>query len=96
MEYIDISDLDIRLLLEMLWKCTITASFYRYSNIEPPKYEEPDKYYKYIDYHCGRPIKIDFTDMTKIYYKGYDRDAGDGTFLKIVSIIRKNLYTLEK
>jgi hypothetical protein len=90
MEYIDISDLDIKLLLELLWESTITASFYKYNNIEPPKYEEPDKYYKYFDYHCGRPIKTDFTDMTKVSYIGYDRDAGDGTFLKIVSIIRKN------
>ena len=91
MEYIDINDLDIKLLLEMLWKSTITASFYKYNNIEPLKYEEPDKYYKYFDYHCGRPIKTDFTDMTKVYYTAYDRDAGNGTFLKIVSTIRKNI-----
>ena len=65
MEYNDISDLDIRILLEMLWKSTITASFYIYNNIEPPKYEEPDKYYKYFDYHCGRPIKTDFTNISK-------------------------------
>ena len=90
MDYIDISDLDIRILLHMLWDCTITASFYKYNNIEPPSYTEPDKYYKYFDYHCGRPIKTDFTDMTKVLYKGYDRDAGDGTFLKIVYVMRNN------
>ena len=33
---------------------------------------------------------INIRDMTKVSYIGYDRDAGDGTFLKIVSIIRKN------
>ena len=31
-----------------------------------------------------------FRDMTKVSYNGYDRYAGDGTFLKIVSIIGKN------
>lgn len=88
---IDISDLDIRILLRMLWASTITASFYKFNlDVVPPEYSEPDKYYRYFDYHCGRPIKTDFSDMTKIYYKGYDRHAGNGTFLEIVKLFRKD------
>jgi len=86
---IDISDLDIRILLRMLWETTITASFFKYNNIVPPPYTEPDKYYTYFDYHCGRPIKIDFSNMKDVIYSGYDRDAGKGTFLKIVKIMRE-------
>lgn len=88
MDSIDISDLDIKILLRMLWETTIIASFFRYSNIAPPPYTEPDKYYRYFDYHCGRPIKIDFSNMKNVIYKGYDRDAGEGTFLKIVKVMR--------
>jgi len=32
MNSIDISDLDIRELLHVLWECTITASFFRLNN----------------------------------------------------------------
>lgn len=94
MNSIDISDLDIRELLHVLWECTITASFFRLNNIEPPSYTEPDKYYKYFDYHCGRPIKTDFSDMKNVMYIGYDRDAGNGTFLKIVKVMRE--YNMNK
>ena len=91
-ETIDISDLDITVLLRMLWESTITASFFKFNKVLPPEYSEPDKYYRYFDYHCGRPIKTDFTYMRKVYYKGYDRDAGTGTFLKIVEVMRKDMF----
>lgn len=87
-EPIDISDLDIKVLLKVLWKSTITASFFVTNNLPPPEYVEPEKYLKYFDYHCGKPIKTDFSDLRKVYCKGYDRDAGDGTFLKIVKTLR--------
>ena len=89
MEIIDISDLDIKILLKELWDNTIIASFFILNpDIPEPPYEEPNIYYKYFDYHCGRPIKTDLSNLHKVYYKGYDRDAGDGTFLKIVSKLR--------
>ena len=92
MDSIDSSDLDIKIVLHMLWSCTVTAVFFEINNLEPPVYSEPDKYYKYFDYHCGRPIKTDFSDMRNVMYKSYDKYAGDGTFLKIVSVIRENSY----
>lgn len=87
---IDISDLDIKILLKELWTNTITASFYNYnSHIPPPKYSEPIKYNSYFDYHCGRPIKIDFGNLHHVDYAYYDRDAGEGKFMEIVSRLRK-------
>lgn len=90
MESIDISDLDIKILLKELWNNTIIASFFIFNPEVPvPDYIEPQKYNRYFDYHCGRPIKIDFSNVNNVYYKGYDRNAGDGAFLKVVSKLRK-------
>jgi hypothetical protein len=89
MDTIDISDLDMKTLLKELWTNTITASFYKHNPYIPaPGYSEPEKYNIYFDYHCGRPIKTNFEDMSKIWYKLYDRDAGDGKFLEIVTRLR--------
>ena len=81
-EQVDISDLAFNTLLKALWDNTITASFYRFSDITPPGYINPRIDLKYFDYHCGRPIKIDFSDPKKVSYCGYDRDAGKGKFLE--------------
>lgn len=89
MDTIDVSDLDIKILLKELWISTITASFYKYNtSVSVPGYSEPEKYNTYFDYHCGKPIKTNFEDMSKIWYKPYDRDAGDGKFLEIVTRLR--------
>lgn len=89
MKTINISDLDIEILFEELWNNTITASYYKYnSDVTVPSYTKPENYYRYFDYHCGRPIKTDFTDVTKISYKAYDRDAGNGKFIEIVEKLR--------
>lgn len=87
---VDISDLDIKVLLKELWNNTITAAFFRFSDIPAPPYSEPEKYNTYFDYHCGRPIKTNFEDMTKVWYKLYDRDAGEGKFMEIVNKLRKS------
>ena len=88
MDTIDISDLDIKTLLKELWTNTITASFFKHSSSPAPGYSEPDKYNTYFDYHCGRPIKTNFEDMSKIWHKPYDRDAGEGKFLEMVTRLR--------
>lgn len=87
---IDISDLDRKQLLKELWLNTITASFFMYNNITPPPYEEPEKYDIVFDYHCGRPIKTDFTDMTSIETRGYNRNAGAKKFEYVVAMLRNN------
>ena len=87
---IDISDLDIKILFKELWMNTITAAFFSFNNVQPPSYEEPEKYNMYFDYHCGRPIKTEFFDLTNVETRGYNRNAGPNKFEEIVSKLRKN------
>ena len=85
---IDISDLNIKDLLKELWENTTTASFFVFYNVTPPPYQEPEKYNRYFDYHCGRPIKTDFTNLSDVYTGGYNRNAGDNAFEEIVLKLR--------
>ena len=88
---IDISDLDMKILLKELWLNTINASFFIFNQHIPlPEYLEPIKYNTYFDYHCGRPIKTDFRDLHDVEYMYYDRDAGTGKFMEIVSKLRNS------
>jgi hypothetical protein len=45
---------------------------------------------KYIDYLNGRCIKTNFSDLTKVGSRLYNRDAGENAFEKIVQQIREN------
>lgn len=45
------------------------------------------------DYVRGRPIKTDFTDMTAVSSRLYDRDAGQGAFLAALERVRRGLIT---
>jgi hypothetical protein len=85
---IDISDLNMTVILKELWENTITAAFYILNNITPPKYEEPEKYDRYFDYHCGRPIKTDFSNLKSVETNGYNRDAGNNKFEEVIANIR--------
>ena len=85
---IDISDIDRKVLLKELWLNTITASFFWFNAVPPPPYEDPDRYDQYFDYHCGRPIKTDMSDMTQVGTQGYNRNAGEGKFEDIVTLLR--------
>ena len=38
---------------------------------------------QYVDYFLGKPIKTDFTNYPRLRSIGYDRDAGEGTMLKV-------------
>lgn len=85
---IDISDLNMKDLLKELWENTITASFFILNGLTPPQYQEPEKYNRYFDYHCGRPIKTDFTDLSDVDTGGYNRNAGNNAFEDIVLKLR--------
>ena len=86
--FIDISDINTQELLRELWNNTITAAFYKASGVNPPPYKEPSNYSQFFDYHCGRPIKTNFTDLTKVNTDLYNRDAGDNKFEDIVAKLR--------
>ena len=86
---IDISDLDRKVLLKELWLNTITASFFRFNNVEPPSYKEPETYNEYFDYHCGRPIKTNLFNLKEVETCGYNRNAGLNKFEEIVAKLRK-------
>ena len=85
----NVSDLVIKILFKELWLNTITASFFKHSGMPPPNYEEPKNYHEYFDYHCGRPMKLDLTDLSNVDPRVYDRDAGEGKFEAIVKRLRK-------
>ena len=91
MSGIDIIDLDIEILFKELWDNSKTASFY-YMNPEferqIPSYSAPKKYATGFWYHCGRPIKTDFTNLRNVNYYEYDCSNGQGKFMEIVTKLR--------
>jgi hypothetical protein len=95
MTTIDISDLDLNIVLKELWKNMTPAAFFRFNNVKPPT--EPSdleiakqlQHSKYIDYLSGRCIKTDFSDLTKVDTRLYNRDTGPNAFENIVSKLRK-------
>lgn len=86
---IDISDLDIKILFRELWKNAVVASFFQANpHSFQPEYTEPKNFKTGFWYHCGRPIKIDFTDLHNVYYYEYDCSNGIGKFMEIVTKLR--------
>ena len=84
---IDIKGLDKRELLKALWCAQVEASFYQGSGIQAPAFKHDADLTKYIDYHCGRAIKIDLSGDT-ISPSLYDRDAGKGKCAEVVAAMR--------
>ena len=84
----DISDLDIKIVFEELWKNAITASFFQMGG---PKYTEPKNYNTGFWYHCGRPIKIEFINLRNVNYTEYDISNGKGKFMEIVTRLRNSI-----
>ena len=78
----DISYLDRTVLLKKLWENTITASYFKYSGVKSPEYRDFIGYEFNFDYYCGRPIKMNLTDLSNVNYRLYDRDAGEGKIVK--------------
>jgi hypothetical protein len=85
---IDITGIDRVELLHHLWKGQILAGFYDKAPQFVPGFDHDAALraiaHGPIDYFCGRAIK---TDLSKdvVCSRLYDRDAGAGTFAKIVA-----------
>ena len=88
---INIENVDKVELLKKLHENQISASFFSMNNIPAPMFDYSNAKEcisnGYIDYYCGRAIK---TDLSKndIDPHFYDRDAGIGTFQKIVDNLK--------
>lgn len=95
MSVINISDLDLYLLIQELWKHMTSASFFiQYGS---PPYDDPSNediakaliHDNYIYHLNGRCIKTNFSDLTKVNTRPYNRDGGDEAFENIVSKLRQ-------
>ena len=87
---VDITGLDKVELLRNLWLNMTPALFFSFSGMPVPEFDSKlasNAILTYIDYFCGRCIKTnlshDFADPHL-----YDRDAGTGSFAKIVTKMR--------
>ena len=89
---IDIKGLDKVQLLMALWKNTQPE--YKGWGVQSFDYNgAKEAVLNYIDYYCGKPIKL---DLSKDYIDntfGYDRDAGDGKCQQIIQELKKNYNT---
>lgn len=83
---VNISGIPKDVLIEEMWKnqIPITTSLFEKEKVD---------YTKYIDYLCGRAIKADISGNA-CDPRLYDRDAGFGTFSKIVLKLKKE-YKLD-
>lgn len=88
---IDITGLDKVELLRRLHENQIVAGFFTMMGRPAPPFDEKEavKFIEngYIDYFCGRAIKTDLS-ADFISPRMYDRDAGTGTFARIVADMR--------
>lgn len=94
---IDISKVDKIALLKDLWKNQKTAIFFAFNTLQAPSFDEKlaEKAVKgRIDYFCGRAIKTDLSKDSVDPYL-YDRDAGQGTFQKVVDSILSEMENQE-
>lgn len=91
MAEVDIQGVDKIALLRSLWTNQVTASFFGSGLLPAPAFSDEDATKAltrgYIDYFCGRAIKLDLT-KDKVDPWAYDRDAGMGTLAKIVAGLR--------
>jgi hypothetical protein len=88
---IDIRGIDRDKLLYQLWLNQKPAAFF--TVIAPPPYDADaakravDRH-GYIDYVCGRCIKTKIFGVDEVDPSLYDRDAGAGTFQRVVDKLR--------
>lgn len=105
MPKIDISGISKKILLRELWKNSKSASFFTVNGIPSPPLEEKDIDDRlnemdngdhYIDYFCGRAIKMSLGD-NEIDSGIYDEYNGEGSVQRIVKSIREgNIPTEEE
>ena len=90
---VNISGLSKVKLLERLWARMKPAAYFAFNPSPAPSFnkEEATKAVEgHIDYFCGRCIKSDLSGNTA-YTSLYNRDAGIGTFEKVVERMREEL-----
>ena len=86
---IDITGIDKVELLHNLWQNMKPAAFF--GGMDGPAFDRElakEAVKKYIDYFCGRCIKSDLSKDSVDPWL-YDRDAGAGSFERIVQKIKK-------
>jgi hypothetical protein len=100
MDTINVSGLSREKLLRELWKNTPYAPYYILNNIDPPHFDiekakndiKKRSQLGYADYICGKPIKCYiFGESDEINPQNYDRDAGKGTFQKVVNQMKMEM-----
>jgi len=85
---VDISDIDKDILLEELWKNSISLLNNNNSfNLNIAKSQMKNSY---PDYICGRLIKSDIYNSNLVDPYLYDRENGDNSFKKVVEKIRNS------
>ena len=92
---VDIKGIDKVQLLEELWTAQKVASWFLFHPVQVPPFDrvkakEAVAKQDDIDYFQGRAIKLNLTNDS-IDPWVYDRDAGPGTFKKIVDQIRDRM-----
>lgn len=100
MSVIDVSDLNLHLLIRALWNGSKPATYFQTSDAKNNGVQAPcriadqeiDDLIKSndgtIEYIGGRAIKTNFSDMTQVDTFCYDRQAGKGAFEKVVASLR--------
>lgn len=88
---VDIRGINLHELVRELWNNTIPQGMGWLQYDMPLTDDDIEQAIKqkYIDYLKGRPIKISLHNEDEIDAWGYDRDAGSGTFQKVVDKLRK-------
>jgi len=98
MSIIDVSDLDLSHLLVELWRNQkIPDYFAQLSFMAPyePDREQIESLLKngYVGYIAGKYINTNFSNPARIDTSSYNKEAGLGTFEKVVSKLRKTIIT---
>lgn len=90
---INIKDIDREELLYQLWLKQGPAPYFSMMGRQPPPYDRAaakasaDRH-GYVDYACGRCIKTNIFGEDEVDPSLYDRDAGAGTFKRVVDELR--------
>jgi hypothetical protein len=90
MSKVDIKGINKVDLLKALWKNSKPASFFMFSNTDPPEFDNENaekSVSKSIDYYSGRCIKCDLS-KDEVDPTQYDREYGEGCFQTIVDKIK--------
>ena len=90
---VNIKGIDKVQLLEELWTAQKVASWFSFHPVQVPLFDRvkaQEAVKEEIDYFQGRAIKLNLSNDS-IDPWVYDRDAGQGTFKKIVDQLRERM-----